>query len=266
MIKQYLSCRGGHKLRRQMTSDEAIKRWDWHAEELTRNYTEQGDVHREVLLNPAIFSLIEKTTSISILDAGCGEGYLSRILANKGVIVTAVDYSEKMLKLATTKTSSDLNIRYFQGNCENLDFLDSDSVDMIISNMVIQDLANYEAAFGEMYRLLKKDGYFIFSILHPCFVTPKSGWVKNTNGDKVYWKVDNYFYEGVYEQPFPVGAENKVLFYHRTLSSYFQAIQKAGFNIEDIVEPKPSEEMLMKYPFFEEDLNISNFIVFKLRK
>ena len=253
-------------MKRQMTSDEAIKRWDWHAEEITRNYTEQGDVHREVLLNPAIFSLIEKTSGISILDAGCGEGYLSRLLANKGAIVTAVDYSEKMLKIATTKTPSDLNIKYYQGNCENLDFLKDNSLDMIVSNMVIQDLENYEATFGEMYRLLREGGYYIFSILHPCFVTPKSGWVKNTNGQKLYWKVDNYFYEGVYEQTFPVDAENKVVFYHRTLSSYFQAIQKAGFILETLIEPKPSQEMLKKYPSFEEDLNISNFIVFKLRK
>lgn len=249
-----------------MTTYEAIQRWDQHAEVFTMNYDEHGDVHREVLLNPTIFSLIEQTSGVSILDAGCGEGYLSRILAKQGANITAIDYSKKMLEIANRKTPTELGIQFRHGNCEKLDDLTSSTFDMIVSNMVIQDLANYEAAFNEMYRLLKEGGYYIFSILHPCFVTPESGWVRNEEGEKTYWQVDNYFFEGVYEQQIPADSEEKIVFYHRTLTSYFKAIQKAGFKIEALVEPKPSQEMLTKYPHFEEDLNVSNFIVFKLRK
>lgn len=249
-----------------MTTDEAIKRWDLHAEAFTASYDEYGDINREVLLNPAIFSLFERLKGAAILDAGCGEGYLSRILAKRGASVTSVDYSKKMLEIAKRKTPSEFDIRFHHGNCEKLDFLSNCTFDMIVSNMVIQDLAEYEAALSEMYRLLKEGGYFIFSILHPCFVTPKSGWVRNSAGQKQYWKIDNYFYESVYEQTIPTDAEEKIVFYHRTLTSYFKAIQKAGFIVEELVEPKPSKEMLTKYPQFEEDLNFSNFLVFKLRK
>lgn len=132
--------------------------------------------------------------------------------------------------------------------------------------MVIQDLENYKAAIKEMYRLLKSGGSFVFSILHPCFVTPDSGWEKSEDGEKLYWKVDKYFYEGVYEQAYPQGQTDKVLFFHRTLTSYFNAITEAGFILEGLVEPKPSSEMLEKYPSFEEDFRCSDFIVFKLRK
>ncbi len=83
---------------------------------------------------------------------------------------------------------------------------------------------------------------------------------------KTYWKVDKYFYEGVYEQLFPQGHQEKLLFYHRTLTSYFQAFSKAGFILEDLLEPKPSEETLEKYPSFKEGLRSCNFIVFKLKK
>ncbi|MDN4525992.1 hypothetical protein [Fictibacillus fluitans] len=78
--------------------------------------------------------------------------------------------------------------------------------------------------------------------------------------------IDKYFYEGVYEQSLPADAAEKIVYYHRSLSSYFKAIQKAKFILEELVEPKPSKEMLIKYPQFEEDFNISNFIVFKARK
>lgn len=251
---------------RTVTTEEAIKRWNQHAERFTVNYDEHGDIHREVLLNPAIFSLLEDVHGKRLLDAGCGEGYLSRILAKQGAIVTAVDYSEKMLEIARERTQGEVTIQYEYGNCEKLDFLVDEQFDCIISNMVLQDLENYKEALSEMYRLLKPNSTLIFSILHPCFVTPNSGWIRNERLDQQYWKVQRYFYEGVYDQRLPLDSDEKIVFYHRTLTSYMKAIIQAGFTIEDVIEPMPSKEMLRKYPQFEEDLHFADFIVFKLRK
>ncbi len=41
--------------------------------------TEQGDFHKEVFLNPTLFSLMGEVKNKKVLDAGCGEGYLSRL-------------------------------------------------------------------------------------------------------------------------------------------------------------------------------------------
>ncbi|OMI26203.1 hypothetical protein BTA31_15415 [Bacillus haynesii] len=60
--------------------------------------------------------------------------------------------------------------------------LEDRSFDLIISNMIMQDLEDYEKAFQEMHRLLTGRGFFIFSILHPCFITPESGWEKTKDG------------------------------------------------------------------------------------
>jgi ubiquinone/menaquinone biosynthesis C-methylase UbiE len=243
---------------------EAIKRWNRFADSYAANHTEQGDIHREVFLNPALFSLMEIVKNKKVLDAGCGEGYLSRILAKSGAAVTAVDFSPRMIEIAKERTPKDVFINYRQGNCEELDFLDDKSFDLIVSNMVIQDLADYVKAFQEMYRLLVDGGCFIFSILHPCFVTPESGWEKTKDGKKLHWNVDKYFYEGAYEQR--LGDKENILFFHRTLTSYINTLIKIGFRLESIVEPKPSQEMLKKYPAFEEDLRCPDFIVFKLTK
>jgi ubiquinone/menaquinone biosynthesis C-methylase UbiE len=153
-------------------------------------------------------------------------GVFKRIFAKSGASVVAVDYSKNMLDIARKKTTKELNIKYHYGNCEKLDFLDDESFDVIVSNMVIQDLENYKAAIKEMYRLLVSGGSLVFSILHPCFVTPNSGWEKNKDGEKLHWKVDKYFYEGVYEQAYPQGQTDKVLFFHRTLTSYLTRLQK----------------------------------------
>ena len=82
-----------------MNTEQAIQRWNQYAERYTANYDEQGDIHRVVLLNPTIFSLLEEVDGKHVLDAGCGEGYLSRLLAKKGASVTAVDFSQKCWRL-----------------------------------------------------------------------------------------------------------------------------------------------------------------------
>ncbi|MEI5906602.1 class I SAM-dependent methyltransferase [Bacillus spongiae] len=253
-------------MKRTMTTDDAIKRWNQHAESFISSYTEHGDIHREVFLNPTIFSLLGDVNGKRVLDAGCGEGYLSRLLAEKGAIVTAVDYAQKMIEMAKQRTSSDAPIHYRQGNCEQLSFLADAQFDTIVSNMVLQDLEDYEAALREMHRLLTDGGVCIFSILHPCFITPNSGWVRNEKGERQFWKVHRYFYEGVYDQNFPVHHKEKIVYYHRTLTSYMKAIQQAGFTLSAVVEPVPSDEMLARYPLFEEDLHCADFIVFKLTK
>lgn len=247
-------------------TNDAIKRWDMYAESFASNYSEIGDIHREVFLNPTLLELLGSVQGKKVLDAGCGEGYLSRMLSNLGAAVVGVDYSKKMLEIAENRTPNDMKIRYEHGNLEELSFLDDRFFDLIVSNMVIQDLSEYDKAINEMYRLLNDGGYFIFSILHPCFITPGSGWVKSEDGEKLYWKVDNYFYEGAYEQAFPIEQEEKIVFFHRTITSYVDTIIKSGFRIERMVEPKPSNEILEKYPSFIEDFRCSDFLVFKLLK
>ncbi|WDZ57672.1 class I SAM-dependent methyltransferase [Paenibacillus polymyxa] len=247
-------------------TEEAIRRWNVHAENFTAKYTEEGDRSREVLLNPALQACMGPLGGKKVLDAGCGEGYLSRKMVRAGAWVEAVDYSTEMLRLAKERTPSAMGITYHHGNLERLEMFGDQSFDLIVSNMVIQDLEDYEQAIAEMRRLLVPGGRFIFSILHPCFQTPDSGWVKDEAGKKLHWKVNRYFSEGALEQDMPYDQEEKFLYFHRTLSSYVQTIIETGLLLEGMVEPKPSAEMLEKYPHFREDLNVTHFLVFKTQR
>jgi len=87
-------------MKKQWSADEVINRWDKNALEYVSYYTTQGDLSREVLLNPVLLELMGSVQGKRILDAGCGEGYLSRILAELGAFVIAVDYSRKILEIA----------------------------------------------------------------------------------------------------------------------------------------------------------------------
>jgi SAM-dependent methyltransferase len=248
-------------------STEAIRRWDLHARTIMTDVDPvEGDRHRIVLLNPALFQLLPDVSAQRVLDAGCGEGYLSRKLARLGARVTGVDYSREMLALAGERTDPGLGIRYAHGNCERLDGLASGSFEVVVSNMVLMDLSDHRAALESFFRVLVEGGTLVFSISHPCFTTPGSGWVKDEEGKKLHWQVNHYFGEGPFEQRFPPDAQEPFLLFHRTLSNYLKTLLETGFELLDVVEPKPSEEMLVRYPRFRDDLRMSHFIVFKARK
>jgi ubiquinone/menaquinone biosynthesis C-methylase UbiE len=147
-----------------------------------------------------------------------------------------------------------------------MSFLRAKSFDVVVSNMVLQDLSDHRAFLQSIHRVLASKGVLVISFSHPCFITPDCGWVKNENGRKLYWKVDRYFSEGAYESPFPPREGAKLIVFHRTLTEYLRSFLISGFRLVDMVEPKPAEDMLSRYPGFRDDFRMSHFIVIKARK
>jgi SAM-dependent methyltransferase len=66
---------------RSWTNDEAIQRWAEFPREILDAMEPDGDFGRRHLLNPALLRMLGHVHGQRILDAGCGHGYLSRILA-----------------------------------------------------------------------------------------------------------------------------------------------------------------------------------------
>lgn len=246
-------------------ADEIIKRWDLSAELVASYSSKYGDINKEVLLTPVLLEMLGGVENEDVLDAGCGEGFLSRLMAERGSIVTAVDYSARLLEIAKERTTDDLRIEYLHANLERLDMLRDDTFDVVVSCVVIQDVPDYQAAVKEMYRVLRPGGVCILAMAHPCF-SSDGGWVKDSKGRKQYWKIDNYFYERGFEIPLTSNTDANPIGFHRTLTSYFRTIIDTGFIVEDMTEPYPTQEAIEKHPDFIDDLRMTHFLVFKLRK
>ena len=216
-------------------------------------------------MTPVILELLGRIVDKAVLDAGCGEGFLSRLMAERGASVTAVDYSTRLLEIARERTTEDLGIDYVHANLEHLDMLNDDTFDIVVSSLVIQDVPDYQAAVAEMYRVLRPGGACLLAISHPCF-SSDGGWVRDADGKKLHWKIDNYFYERGFEIPLTPNSDHNPIGFHRTLTSYYRTITGAGFVIEDLMEPYPSQKAIEKYPDFIDDLRMTHFLVFKLKK
>ncbi len=118
--------------------------------------------------NPVAFA--EVAEGQTVLDLGCGAG-LDLILAAErvgaGGQVIGVDASEEMLQmardhLARADVKAMVNLR--QGQIENLP-VDSNSVDWVISNCVVNLSTDKPRVFREIHRVLKPGGTAVIADL-----------------------------------------------------------------------------------------------------
>jgi ubiquinone/menaquinone biosynthesis C-methylase UbiE len=101
--------------------------------------------------------------NLRCLDIGCGPGFFSILLAQEGHTVTAVDYSEGMLKEARANFEEmGVAAATQQGDAQNLPFPD-ESFDYIVSRNLVWNLEHPEKAYQEWLRLLRPGGRLFVS-------------------------------------------------------------------------------------------------------
>ena len=247
------------------TAEEIIGGWDRNAEKVADYIGRYGDRNKEILLTPRVLDWLGEIQDLEVLDAGCGEGFLCRLLAERGARVTGIDFSHNMLKIAGKRTPPELNVCYRQLNLENLDPIPKASFDLIVSLLALQDVPDYQAVLRELSRVLKPGGRFFLAFTHPCF-TSDGSWVRDESGNKLHWKTDRYFLEREVEMRLDPDSDDNPIGFHRTLTRYYRAIREAGFIIQDLNEPTPNPEAIEKYPNFKDDLRMCHFIIFDLVK
>lgn len=136
--------------------------WSKRADEFgDARYADMQNEKRGQWLSLISANLPAKKT-IRALDLGTGAGYFSFLLKELGCEVTAIDYSEDMLKNAR-RNCERLGIRditYRQMDAQNLDFPDN-SFDFIFTRNVTWTLPDPAKAYGEMVRVLAPGGRIV---------------------------------------------------------------------------------------------------------
>src|SRR2546422_11577871 len=76
-----------------MDHNEAGRFWNESAESWTKLARAGYDVYRDYLNTPAFFAMLPNVEGLSGLDIGCGEGFNTRLLAERGARMNAIDIS-----------------------------------------------------------------------------------------------------------------------------------------------------------------------------
>jgi len=110
--------------------------------------------------NPIAFSRIKKGDTVLDLGSGAGfDSFLARKYVGETGKVIGVDMTEEMIKKARQNAEKYgyKNIEFRLGDIENLPVAGK-SIDVIISNCVINLSPDKDKVFSEAYRVLKKGG------------------------------------------------------------------------------------------------------------
>ena len=223
--------------------NNVAKGWDEAAASWVDFVRHGKDYFRDELNNPAMFKLIGDVRGKVVLDIGCGEGYNARILAHKGAKVLAADLSGVLIEYAKAQEEKDgLGIDYFVADSVDLSMFPDSHFDVVTCFMALMDIEKYGAAIGEIARVMKATGRFLFSITHPCFeYNPET---KKIEGKTEYFGVKRETVPGSMER---LLTQFEIVSYHRTLTDYSKVLFDHGLLIRRLIEPLPTRAGLAKF-------------------
>ncbi len=253
-------------------TDRFVRQWQANAEAFAHLIDGRGTPHHREILNPCIEELMGNVRDRRILDAGCGEGYLSRFYAKKGGEVVGVDFSPNLIEFSK-ETSEEVPIEFRVGNLCDLTEFDAEEFDIVLCNLVLLNLECLEASLQEFHRVLRPNGFLVFSVVHPAFNVYGPGrWELGDRGSRSkrrvgkFFRMDNYFEEKEYKVRWKTrsgqGFPQEFSFFHRAISTYVTLLLQTGFQIAAFKEPRPTSNN----PFFDREHRIPFFLVIKAEK
>lgn len=210
---------------------------------------EELDPYRTQLTDAAVTRAVAPRPGMTILDAGCGEGYLSRMLARHGPAVIGVDACQELIDAAIAAAEDEqLDAEYHVSGVEALP-LANGSADVVVCNHLLNDLDHLDRPFEELRRVLGAAGRLVILMLHPCFYVPHS---ERDSGDSSL-SAEQYFAGRTIEQAFSVAGTTSpatVRVQVRPLEEITGALSRTGFVITSLSEPHPTPQQIAADPWW----------------
>jgi 2-polyprenyl-3-methyl-5-hydroxy-6-metoxy-1,4-benzoquinol methylase len=180
----------------------------------------------------------------TILDAGCGSGSLTQVLAASAAHVVGVDPSEAAIAIANAAPKSgpvEYRLQTIEDFCASCDLAFS----LVVANMVLMDCLDLDRVLASIATVTRSGSALVCTITHPCF------WPTYWGYDVAPWF--NYLDEITVEAPFRITGEQTDLpstHVHRPLQRYLLSLSAAGYTVEQLLEPVPAGSTTTKpWPF-----------------
>ncbi len=205
---------------------------DEYAEMVTKREN-AGVEHDPVAIMPEFLNVIGDVTGLTVLDAGCGEGYLSRILADRGAKVTGIDIAPRLIQIARAKDRAGrITFRVADISQGLPDF--PNHFDLIASHLVMNDVFDYQNFLRTLGTVAKHGGRLVFTMNNPYSFIIRNHLTNYFDTGKAYP------YRGMTKEGV------KVHFYQRTFSEYLNDCLSAGFQLQRLVD-LPTPEKTLNY-------------------
>lgn len=198
---------------------EILQSWHRNAETWTRTVRDELIESRRLITDRAVVEAVLDARPHSVLDIGCGEGWLVRALAAHGVQAIGVDAVPALIAHA----------REAGGTFEVASYEDiiagrfSPRVDAIVCNFSLLGGASVERLLAALPSLLKENGRLIVQTVHPLVACGEQAYADG-------WRLEAWTGFGT---AFPSPAP----WYFRTLASWIGMLAAGGWHLLELREP-----------------------------
>ncbi len=158
--------------------------WEANAEEWIRLLERDGIASRKYT-NDAILETVKSHNLNSILDLGCGEGWLTRALSNKKNRVVGIDSTEVLLKNARLKGSQNYYNMTYEEIVKGKEMPET-PFDAVVLNFCLYQNEEVSALLQSIKKSLLKSGLIFIQTLHPSFL------IQNNLPYKSQWMEDSW--------------------------------------------------------------------------
>ena len=234
--------------------------WEEHAGWWIEGFTEGADPEYVEQILP--LAAAELDGAGRVLDLGCGDGQISRLLAGRGARVVGIDPTWNQIRVAHERGGG---ATYARSGAAALPFADG-SFDAVVACLVFEHIDDVDAAIAEVARVLRPGGQFSFFLNHPLLQTPGSGWIDDHTVDppEQYWRIGPYLIEQDSIEQVELGVF--IRFVHRPLSRYLNALAEQGLLLERMVEPAPPDGFVDRAFEYAEASAIPRLLYLRLRR
>ena len=237
--------------------------WEDHAQWWIDGFTSGVDPEYVEQIIP--MALRELDGYARVLDVGCGEGQIARVLQSRTSVqsfVVGVDPTQGQVDVAVERSVGE---QYLRSGADALPFPDG-SFDAVLACLVFEHIDALDEAISEVARILRPGGRFSFFLNHPLLQTPNSGWIDDQMIDppEQYWRIGSYLDEAITFEEVEPGV--RVRFLHRPLSRYVNTLAEHGLFLEAMFEPAPPAGFLARSADYAFAASIPRLLCLRLCK